>query len=127
MRVSLPSISGASVGLSGKGVQKFALGGTVYGPTSAILGEAGYPETVVPHTNTARSRELALEALRGTGMGLAGGGAPVFAPQIHVVVQGDGNPQSIKNAVKDATDDMYALFERWYEERRRAEMRESYA
>ncbi|MCL2495685.1 MAG: phage tail tape measure protein, partial [Oscillospiraceae bacterium] len=41
MRVSLPSISGASVGLSGKGVQKFALGGTVYGPTSAILGEAG--------------------------------------------------------------------------------------
>lgn len=42
----------------------FAKGGTVTEPTYALIGEAG-TETVVPHNDSARSRELVNEAVRG--------------------------------------------------------------
>lgn len=123
---------GGSAGTSGSdgggngGGRKFALGGTVYGPTNALIGEAGYAETVVPHTPTARSRSLAMEALRGTGMSVGGTGF-VFSPTIHVVVQGGGDQAAIREAVasalRETKDDLRALLAQI----QREEMMEQYA
>ncbi len=48
-----------------------AKGATVTSPTLAMIGEGKVPETVVPHNNTPRSRELLQEAARGVGLPIA--------------------------------------------------------
>lgn len=113
---------------SNKGsVPKYAAGGTLDTPTLALIAEAGR-ETVVPHNSKPRSRSLALEALRGTGLSLGGGGgAPVFAPNVQVTVQGGAEEDVVKNAVRAALAEAYELFEQWMEERERNHERERYA
>ena len=74
---------------------QFANGGTVTSPTLAMVGEGGNAETIIPHTNTARSRSLlntAAAGVYGSGASVAGGNTDsrtynfTFAP----VVQGSG-------------------------------------
>jgi len=66
-------------------VPAFALGATIYGPTYGMIGEGGYPETIVPHTNTPRSRSLLMEAAGGVGMSVGGGDIHItYAPTIVV-------------------------------------------
>ena len=42
------ALAKANNGASNTGVKKFAQGGIVTGPTNALIGEAGYPEAVIP-------------------------------------------------------------------------------
>lgn len=108
-------------------VPKYAAGGTLDTPTLALIAEAGR-ETVVPHNSKPRSRSLALEALRGTGLSLGGGGgAPVFAPDVSVTVQGSADESVIQAAVKAALEEAFELFEQWWAEKERNDERESYA
>ena len=74
---------------------QFAKGGTVTSPTLAVVGEGGSAETIIPHTNTARSRSLlntAAAGVYGAGASVSGGNTDsrtynfTFAP----VVRGSG-------------------------------------
>ena len=76
-------------------IPAFAKGAIVSNPTLAMVGEGGNTETIIPHTNTARSRNLlnaAAVGVYGSGASVSGGNTDsrsynfTFAP----VVQGSG-------------------------------------
>ena len=80
----------------------FANGATVKSPTLAWIAEAGYPETVVPHKNTPRSRALLNEAAKGVYGNDAGGSSSStkkytinYAPVIY------GGGQSVKEELRE--------------------------
>ena len=84
----IPGIGGNHFGMNVPTLSKLAKGATLTAPTLALLAEAGFPETVVPHNTLARSQSLAREAMVGTGQSL-GGGSPVF--DIQISINGEGN------------------------------------
>lgn len=51
-------------------IPMLAKGATLTKPTIAMVAEAGVAETVIPHTNTARSRMLLAQAAQGVGVNL---------------------------------------------------------
>lgn len=77
-------------------VTKFASGGTLTRPTYGLIAEAGYPETIVPHIRTPRSRALLMQAAAGVGMSIAD---PTIAPRGRFV-EGAGTSYSQRNDVK---------------------------
>ena len=100
----------ASAGtLGGGGVPQMAKGATITSPMIVEVAEAGYPETIVPHTDTPRSRALLADAAAGVGVGL-GGINITFAPSI--VVQGGGDAVT---QIEQAMDDIEGQFEMWFE------------
>lgn len=105
LRAMAASASAVSVGT----VPKMAQGATLTAPTIVEVAEAGYPETIVPHIDTPRSRALLADAAAGVGVGL-GGINITFAPQ--VVVQGGGDAAS---QVEQAMGDIEDQFEVWFE------------
>lgn len=126
---TMASISGGGGKGSNKsavnvGVNKYAAGGTLDSPTLALIAEAGR-ETVVPHNDKPRSRALALEALRGTGLSLGGpgGGGAVFSPTIHITIQGNADAGVLEAAAARMKEEL----DQWLEERRRNDGRESFA
>jgi tape measure domain-containing protein len=97
----IPGIGGKVINMP-KIPTPMAQGGTLTSPTFAMVAEAGYPETVIPHTNTARSRGLLAEAAAGVGVGLGMGNT-----NINVYVSGDVNNArqtgyDIANAIDEA-------------------------
>lgn len=106
----LPGAGGKNLAPKMASIAMLAEGATLNRPTTAILAEAGYPETVVPHTRTPRSRGLALEALRGTGARIGGGGSFTFAPVTHITIEGKGDEGSIRKALDERDETLYALF-----------------
>lgn len=99
----------------GKKVKKNALGSTVTHPTLTWVGEGGDTETIVPHNNKPRSRALALEAIRGTGLNV-GGNTYVFSPTINA---SGGNVGDIESMLEDKLNEFKAYFEAVESERRR--------
>lgn len=101
-------------------VPQFAEGGTVTSPTIAMVGEAG-PETIVPHNNSDRSRQLLREAAAGV-YGAQASRSPgssyniTFAPTIN----GGGDPEETAEIVMEK-------FRSWYEQMKRDDLREAYA
>lgn len=101
-------------------VPQFAEGGTVTAPTLAMVGEAG-PETIVPHNNSDRSRQLLREAAAGV-YGAQASRSPgssyniTFAPTIN----GGGDPEETAEIVMEK-------FRSWYEQMKRDDLREAYA
>lgn len=105
-------------------VKKNALGSTITSPTLTWVGEGGDVETIVPHNNKPRSRALALEALRGTGLSptvvnnqstSSGGVTFVFSPQISAV----GNSSEIKGILDDEMNRFKAQMTEWVKGQRR--------
>ena len=91
-----------------------AKGATVTAPTFALIGEAGVPETAIPHTNTPRSKALLKEAAAGVGVSMGNNIEFTFAP----VIYGD--------ASKDALEDLFEQFKTWAQENIVTARRESY-
>ena len=105
----LRSLAASAGAISVSTVPKMAQGATLTAPTIVEVAEAGYPETIVPHIDTPRSRALLADAAAGVGVGL-GGINITFAPQ--VVVQGGGDAAS---QVEQAMGDIEDQFEVWFE------------
>ena len=107
----LRSLAASAGAISVSTVPKMAQGATLTAPTIVEVAEAGYPETIVPHIDTPRSRALLADAAAGVGVGL-GGINITFAPQ--VVVQGGGDAASqLEQAMGDIEDQFEVWFERF--------------
>lgn len=96
--------------------RKMALGGTVNTPTYALIGEAGYPETVVPHTDTPRSRALLAEAATGVTGGrvtTTGNYNFTYAPTIN------GASGNIAPQLRESFEDFKAQLDKYFSEKER--------
>lgn len=103
----------------------FAKGDTVTSPTIALVGEAG-PETIVPHNNTPRSRELLNQAAKGVYGSDAGTPKPSskksgmvvnYAP----VINGGGD------SIKDELEEDFRKFKQYFERLMAEDDREVFA
>ena len=92
-----------------------AIGSTITRPTLTWVGEGGDTETIVPHNNKPRSRALALEAVKGTGVGV-GGNTFVFSPNITV---NGGNANEVRSIIDDEINKFKAQMEEWSKGQRR--------
>ena len=85
---SAPSITGNSIGDFGGGTPFFAEGGYVTGPTSAVVGEGGEPEYIIPESKMRESmgrysrgsRGNSVIPANGGGGDASGGGTATLAP-----------------------------------------------
>lgn len=95
----LGSLSGKIESIKSK-VPAYADGGTVTTPQLAVVGDAA--ETIVPHGNTSRNRELLSEAAAGVGASLGG------TTQVNVtyapVING-GNADEIKKILREEEEE----------------------
>ena len=103
-------------------VPGFALGTTVTKPTLAMVGEGRYPETIIPHTNTPRSRALLSEATKGVYGNSSGGGKGktvniVYAPVIH----------SGSQSIRQELEENFEKFKGWLAQHEDEDDREVFA
>lgn len=97
------------------GIGKNALGGTYSSPLVTWVAEGGDTETIVPHNNKPRSKALALEAVRGTGLNI-GGGTYVFSPTIYA---SGGNTSELNSILDDAMIRFKAMLEEYEQQKAR--------
>ena len=109
----VPGIGGTSLNIPKLPVLALAKGATLMSPALALLAEGGYPETVVPHTNTPRSRALLATAAQGVGVGVGGNTYITFAPNIN------SNSSDIKSQLKDAYFEFETKIDNYFSEKRR--------
>lgn len=110
------AVSGAASWVGDKlGIGNNALGGTYSSPLITWVAEGGDTETIVPHNNRPRSKALALEAVRGTGLNI-GGGTYVFSPTIYA---GGGNTGDLNGILDDAMMRFKAMLEEYEQEKAR--------
>lgn len=98
-----------------KNVAKNAEGSTITRPTLTWVGEGGDTETIVPHNSKPRSKALALEAVRGTGLNV-GGNTYVFSPTINA---NGGSAYDIQSMLEDKFNEFMAMVEARESEKRR--------
>lgn len=103
------------VSVNGEKVANNAIGSTVTRPTLTWVGEGGEPETIVPHNNSPRSRALALEAVRGTGLNV-GGNTYVFSPTIYA---NGGSTSDLESLLTAKFNEFKSQLEAYEDERRR--------
>lgn len=101
-------------GLISGGVATNAEGGTYSRPLLTWVSEAGDTETIVPHNNKPRSKALALEAVRGTGVSV-GGNTFVFSPTINA----SGNSNDIRGMLEDEYNRFRAMLDEWSRDKER--------
>lgn len=99
----VPVFGGKNLNIPKLPTLALANGATLNTPTYALLAEAGYPETVVPHKNTPRSRALLADAAQGVGMKV-GGNTVNF--HYHAGSGGSGDFEEFKQKVKQVMDDI---------------------
>ena len=74
------------------------------------VAESGKTETIVPHDNSPRSQALALEAVKGTGVSVGGGGNSfVFAPVVHA---GGMSETQLRGIMADLMEEFKARIEK---------------
>ena len=96
--------------------KRHALGGIVTKPEYSLIGEAGYPEAVIPINNTQRAAELFAETgrmLNAAGANVGGNSAPVFAPNMHFVIQGDADERTIRGAMRSSYEEWLSYARRY--------------
>ncbi|MCI7108030.1 MAG: hypothetical protein MR945_09135 [Agathobacter sp.] len=99
-------------------IPEFAEGTTVTKPTLAVVGEGSDPETIVPHNNKPRSRQLLANAAAGVGVPIGKGGSYTYAPIIYA-----NNAQG----VKEVLDEDFERFKEFMERYNNDEGREVFA
>lgn len=99
-------------------IPEFAEGTTVTKPTLAVVGEGSDPETIVPHNNKPRSRQLLANAAAGVGIPIGKGGSYTYAPIIYA-----NNAQG----VKEVLDEDFERFKEFMERYNNDEGREVFA
>lgn len=109
------AVSGAVSWVSDK-ITGNADGSTITRPTLTWVGEGGDTETIVPHNSKPRSKALAIEAIRGTGLNVGGGNTYVFSPTINA---SGGSASDIESLLEDKFNEFKAYFESLEGERRR--------
>ena len=82
----LSKITGAKSEAASISVPAYASGGTITAPQLAVVGDA--PETIVPHGNTPRNRQLLAEAAAGVG---AGFGGDKYVVNFNVTIDGNAS------------------------------------
>ena len=82
----LSKITGAKSEAASIEVPAYASGGTITAPQLAVVGDA--PETIVPHGNTPRNRQLLAEAAAGVG---AGFGGDKYVVSFNVTIDGNAS------------------------------------
>lgn len=82
----LSKITGAKSEAASIEVPAYASGGTITAPQLAVVGDA--PETIVPHGNTPRNRQLLAEAAAGVG---AGFGGDKYVVNFNVTIDGNAS------------------------------------
>lgn len=98
-----------------KHIPKYAKGGTVTSPHTAIVGDA--PETIVPHGNNARNRSLLSEAAKGVGASV-GGNTEInitFAP----VINGGGNVEDNRKMLREEEEEFERRIEAYFSKKGR--------
>ncbi len=109
-------VAGATpIGMIAKKIAGNAAGGTYSSPLVTWVAEGGDTETIVPHNNKPRSKALALEAVRGTGLNI-GGGTYVFSPTIYA---SGGNTSDLNGILDDAMMRFKAMLEEYEQEKAR--------
>lgn len=109
------AVSGAVSWVGDKlGIGNNALGGTYSSPLVTWVAEGGDTETIVPHNNKPRSKALALEAVRGTGLNV-GGNTYVFSPTINA----GGSTSGLNGILDDAMMRFKAMLEEYEQEKAR--------
>ena len=108
------AFSGAVSWVSSK-IAGNADGSTITRPTLTWVAEGGDTETIVPHNSKPRSKALALEAIRGTGLNV-GGNTFVFSPTINA---SGGDVNAIQSILEDKLNEFKAYIEAVEGERRR--------
>lgn len=108
------AVSGA-VSWIGDKIAGNAAGGTYSSPLLTWVSEAGDTETIVPHNNKPRSKALALEAVKGTGLNM-GGNTFVFSPQI---TNYGGGASELRSILEDERNKFIAQMEEWASGQRR--------
>lgn len=96
--------------------KRHALGGIVTKPENSLIGEAGYPEAVIPINNTRRAADLFAETgrmLNAAGANVGGSSAPVFAPQMSFVIQGNADERTIRSAMRSSYDEWLSYAQRY--------------
>ena len=106
-----PVISPVIGAVKGK-IQKFATGGTVSRPQTAIVGDV--PETIVPHGNTPRNRALLSEAAAGVGASI--GGTYSFSITFAPVISG-GNAEENRKMIQEEEEDFKRRMDAYFEEK----------
>ena len=99
-------------------IPEFAEGTTVTRPTLAVVGEGSDPETIVPHNNKPRSRQLLANAAAGVGVPIGKGNSYTYAPIIYA---------NNANDVKEALDDDFERFKQYMDRYNNDEGREVFA
>lgn len=99
-------------------IPEFAEGTTVTRPTLAVVGEGSDPETIVPHNNKPRSRQLLANAAAGVGVPIGKGNSYTYAPTIYANNATD---------VKEALDDDFERFKEYMDRYNNDEGREVFA
>ena len=99
-------------------IPEFAEGTTITRPTLAVVGEGSDPETIVPHNNKPRSRQLLANAAAGVGVPIGKGNSYTYAPIIYA---------NNANDVKEALDDDFERFKQYMDRYNNDEGREVFA
>lgn len=100
-----------------------AKGGTVTSPTVALIGEGSDAETVIPHNNSPRSRELLNEAARGVygSNAPAIGGGDTYTITFAPVINGAG--ESVSTELREE----FERFKQYFEQKMSEDRREVFA
>lgn len=114
LSVPAPSVKAGPVGAGiSKGGPK-ALGGIVTKPEYTLIGEAGYPEAVIPINNTGRAAELFAETgrmLNAAGANVGGTAAYTYAPNI--TIQGNADAKALQGVLRSSYDEWLRYAQRY--------------
>lgn len=91
-----------------------ALGGIVTKPEYSLIGEAGYPEAVIPINGTNRAAELFAETgrlLSAAGADVGGRATYTYAPSI--VIQGNADARTMQSVLRSSYDEWLSHAQRY--------------
>ena len=106
LSVPTPSVKAGPVGAGSSNGGRKALGGIVTRPEYSLIGEAGYPEAVIPINSTGRAAELFAETgrmLSAAGADVGGTATYTYAPSI--TIQGNADAKTLQGVLRSSYDE----------------------
>ena len=113
LSVQAPAVKTGPVG-AGISSRRHALGGIVTKPEYSLIGEAGYPEAVIPINSTGRAAELFAETgrmLNAAGADVGGTATYTYAPNI--TIQGNADAQAVQGVLRSGYDEWLRYAQRF--------------
>ena len=113
LSVQAPTVKAAPAG-AGISNRRHALGGIVTKPEYSLIGEAGYPEAVIPINSTGRAAELFAETgrmLSAAGANVGGTAAYTYAPNI--TIQGNADAKALQGVLRSGYEEWLRYAQRY--------------